>query len=549
MTDRIARSTGRASCVLLAGFALLLAGCTQPDGGAGAESGAEPTEPRISTDDDASADAFAVNAADSVSEADAAPEIVADDAAAHEPAEPAADTAVDLPDDETIDDALASAVAPEPATAAPAEPANVADGATLEATEAANDAGAADDTTEAAAIPGNETVAMPAEEPQPPAPDPIDPALYGGPFDGPIDSRLVTAPELFEARATLRWNGTRTLRGIWLAHPRATRPERVRIVNLGNGRAADGAIFRREGTQADDPPQISSEGAAALGMRVNRDADLVIVGLRYAEPPAEDVSTVLLEIGSGPVSGPSADGAAAALLALQPVVETGTALPPSAAPAEPKDAGAPVPEPEIAAIVPVPTSEPDDATSGDTTGTAAETEEPALTRVAPPPDPAAASPAATAAAEPDATSSNPETAAETSGERAADPPAAPAETQAIAVQTATAPSQDPPALEKPAPEPAAAGPGSASPRTTAADAPDLSTPYIQVGIFALPANSDRLLEVLEAEGIAARGLPITRSGRPLTRILAGPFGTVAERDSALRTIEALGIRDARLSRD
>ncbi|MDT8345794.1 MAG: SPOR domain-containing protein, partial [Thermohalobaculum sp.] len=81
----------------------------------------------------------------------------------------------------------------------------------------------------------------------------------------------------------------------------------------------------------------------------------------------------------------------------------------------------------------------------------------------------------------------------------------------------------------------------------AADAAPAS--HIQVGIFAVPENSAALIGRLAAAGIPAQARPLTRQDRVLTRVVAGPFGSEAERDRALGVIEDLGIRDARLTRE
>ncbi|MEO1456599.1 MAG: SPOR domain-containing protein [Pseudomonadota bacterium] len=121
----------------------------------------------------------------------------------------------------------------------------------------------------------------------PEAAEPVDRALYGVSFDGPTRSLLVAAPELFERRTMVRWEGRKTLDGIWIAHPDATRPERVRLINTESWRAADGAMVRRGGG---DTALISTEAAEALGIRPYRDTEIIVVGLDYAPADAPVVA-------------------------------------------------------------------------------------------------------------------------------------------------------------------------------------------------------------------------------------------------------------------
>ena len=87
------------------------------------------------------------------------------------------------------------------------------------------------------------------------------------------------------------------------------------------------------------------------------------------------------------------------------------------------------------------------------------------------------------------------------------------------------------------------------PRQTTTAAATASTsslrlPFVQAGVFGVPENASRLIRRIEAKDLPAEGRTLRSKGRKLTRVLVGPFQTVAQRDSALRTIRGMGLRDA-----
>lgn len=92
--------------------------------------------------------------------------------------------------------------------------------------------------------------------------------------------RDVEAPEVFAVTAAGLWDGRPSLGGVWVAHPAVTNPERVRITNTANGRAIEGALFRREREMPGPPVQVSAEAAAAIGLLAGQPADLKLVALR-----------------------------------------------------------------------------------------------------------------------------------------------------------------------------------------------------------------------------------------------------------------------------
>lgn len=99
---------------------------------------------------------------------------------------------------------------------------------------------------------------------------------------GPVD---VAAPEIFQVTGTGLWDGRPSLGGVWVAHPDATDPERVRIVNRANGQEVVGALFRRERDLPGPALQVSSDAAEALGMLAGAPAEVEVTALRRQEAP------------------------------------------------------------------------------------------------------------------------------------------------------------------------------------------------------------------------------------------------------------------------
>jgi len=74
--------------------------------------------------------------------------------------------------------------------------------------------------------------------------------------------------------------------------------------------------------------------------------------------------------------------------------------------------------------------------------------------------------------------------------------------------------------------------------------------YVQAGAFAERDNAQRLLERLQAAGLASAFVVSPVEGRSrLYRVRLGPVGSVAEFDQLAARLAALGIRDARLAVD
>ena len=96
----------------------------------------------------------------------------------------------------------------------------------------------------------------------------------------PVDKSMVRAPELFRASGLARWNGQRTVRGVWVAHPRARGNRKVRIVNSQTGAEIDGMLYRPERAENGDVITVSSDAAQALGLAPDQPTLLALFGLR-----------------------------------------------------------------------------------------------------------------------------------------------------------------------------------------------------------------------------------------------------------------------------
>lgn len=103
---------------------------------------------------------------------------------------------------------------------------------------------------------------------------------------GAVSGVDVAAPEVFQVAERGLWDGRPSLGGVWVAHPDATDPERVRIVNRENGQEVIGALFRRERDLPGPALQISSDAAEALGILAGAPTELEVTALRRREAPA-----------------------------------------------------------------------------------------------------------------------------------------------------------------------------------------------------------------------------------------------------------------------
>ncbi len=109
---------------------------------------------------------------------------------------------------------------------------------------------------------------------------------------GPVDPDMIRAPELYRASGTAKWNGLRTARGVWVAHPRAGSPRRVRIVNSVTGKEIDGMLYRSRRADAGDIVTLSSDAARGLEVAKGEETQIALFGLRPkgSQSPSEQAS-------------------------------------------------------------------------------------------------------------------------------------------------------------------------------------------------------------------------------------------------------------------
>lgn len=380
-------------------------------------------------------------------------------------------------------------------------------------------------------------------------------ATGGQEEDLPISPFLEPAPQLFEATGLAVWDGKRTLQGVWVAHPLAESARRVRIFNEENGKAVDGALFKRDSTAEDATVLISSEAAQLLSMGIGTPALIRIVAVspiqRQPGAPTEAVVADAQSPDSGNEAGASseddvakvADAAGTATTDVAEATDANSSAPetPSTDEVEDKVAKAATQvttENNAEALAAtaqksvVTKSEPstasdlaEDATdvvSAERTSETAQPLQPATSATEPEPETETADtePLKTATAEaepkkpePAAVEANPEpkTDVQEAPRVAAIEPAKPAQPAKSSAQQGTSP---------------------------------LRLPFVQAGIFGVKSNATNLIRRMEAKDLPAFGREIRSSGKTLTKVLAGPFQTSDERNAALRTIRAMGLKDA-----
>lgn len=163
-----------------------------------------------------------------------------------------------------------------------------------------------------------------------------DTAQAAAPAQASASTADIAAPEVFQAAERGLWDGRPSLGGVWVAHPDATDPERVRIVNRENGREVVGALFRRERDLPGPALQISSDAAEALGILAGAPTELEVTALRRREGTAEDTPADAPAEAAG---APTGEELAAALDAAPPAE-----APPAEAEAAPPPAAGTAPE-------------------------------------------------------------------------------------------------------------------------------------------------------------------------------------------------------------
>ncbi|UWQ15355.1 SPOR domain-containing protein [Aliiroseovarius sp. M344] len=96
------------------------------------------------------------------------------------------------------------------------------------------------------------------------------------------------------------------------------------------------------------------------------------------------------------------------------------------------------------------------------------------------------------------------------------------------------------ASAKAAPPPKPAAPKAAQ----ASKASALSKPYLQVGIFSVEDNANRVSKELQQAGLTATVKPGSSNGKSFWRVVVGPAATKAEQTAMLKKVSGLGFTDA-----
>jgi cell division septation protein DedD len=68
--------------------------------------------------------------------------------------------------------------------------------------------------------------------------------------------------------------------------------------------------------------------------------------------------------------------------------------------------------------------------------------------------------------------------------------------------------------------------------------------FIQAGVFGEPENAAKLVNKLREAKLPAKEMPLTLGERQFTRVVIGPYQTVAERNAALNIVRTVGPADA-----
>ncbi len=255
--------------------------------------------------------------------------------------------------------------------------------------------------------------------------------------------------------------------------------------------------------------------------------------------------------------GPAAASHAPPAAAQAPASDTPSHLPGDASAAA--GTAGPASVPAAAAPTSAPSAaEPTDAASRPSIPTApASASAPASSRAAVPPgtSPAAASlpvpprqaasaaPRAMASPAPAASAASPAVAPASAASTASSPTVPGNASARSPAASAAAPSSAPSAASRRTAVPAASRPAApaTADRTDSAAVPARKL-YINVGLFAEPANAQRAHGMLRGAGIPASTQPITAAdGRELLRVRAGPFTSASQANAAAARIRALGL--------
>lgn len=324
---------------------------------------------------------------------------------------------------------------------------------------------------------------------------PAQPVVKSSAVQDSIEPSMRADPQAFHATGLALWDGSQTLQGVWIAHPMAQIARRVRLTNDETGAQVDAAMFRRDANLSGPQLIVSAEAARLLGLKPGHGTQITIDGLAYRT-----------DIEATPVVASARDEVTPSDIDGMPVEETAV----EQVDAEAATASPALPTSRVYALELAPESDPAGAQPVAVV-TKFETVE---TRVAP--DPVI----------PDNSSND--VSAPAGGKTAQAPE--------LGVQQ---PVSSPPPKQT-------AKPVAAAPKGSG-DIAD-GQRFVQAGVFSQSENATRLVATLRAAGLPANELPITLGNRQFTRVLVGPYQSVAERDAALDTVRRIGPADATTAR-
>lgn len=300
-----------------------------------------------------------------------------------------------------------------------------------------------------------------------------------------VEIQEVERPDIFSTQELALWDGRPSLGGIWVAHPDADEPERVRIENTANGQTTTGALFRRERANPGPRIQLSSDAAAALDVLAGQPTELNIVVLKQEEVVIEPAPLPIDANAEAAEAETNEDGSLNATTAVVAGAATAAAVAPPERPGfwqRFRESLRNEPEPDA------------DTATGTDLATAADASVPDVDTE--PLDPLAAAAAAIDDAEEDS---------------------------AIANQ---------PASESIPTVPAPTG---------------LKNPFVQVGLFSVEANATAAAANLRQGGIVPTIAEGANDNRRFWRVIVGPMTSATDQAEVLGQVRALGYSDAFLT--
>ncbi|MHA3976833.1 SPOR domain-containing protein [Halovulum sp. GXIMD14794] len=95
-----------------------------------------------------------------------------------------------------------------------------------------------------------------------------------------VEERDRERPDIFEIKAKGLWDGRYSFGDRWVAVAAPVKADRVKIVNLANGREIEGALFQKEENLPGPPIMVSQNAAEALNMLPGTPVEMRVVVVR-----------------------------------------------------------------------------------------------------------------------------------------------------------------------------------------------------------------------------------------------------------------------------